>query len=156
VTSVSWPNAFTRSANVGGTLCWLARNGKVQTMAFARGVAGSRGGSKASPPGYFLDVRSVAAGEVHGMDGVSASAVVGDFPGESRAVPTGSRNLDFQDGNTGVQMTGKTAKATSRKAITGKEPFATRCSAWLYWGTGGSAGCQGPYLFPSTCEGEFP
>ena len=48
---------------------WFARSGKVRTMPLPRGLAGRRGGSGAASPGYFLDGRSVAEGEVHGVDG---------------------------------------------------------------------------------------
>ena len=43
---------------------------QAQDDAVVPGVAGSRGGSGASSPGYFLDGRAVAEGEVHGVDGV--------------------------------------------------------------------------------------
>jgi hypothetical protein len=55
-----------------GSLRWISRSGKVRRMDAARRVADGGGGSGTAYSEYYLDVRAVAAREVHGVDGVTA------------------------------------------------------------------------------------
>jgi hypothetical protein len=80
-------------------------------------MADGGGGSKTSPPGYFLDGLAVGAGKVHGMDGVRVGLL------REAAFLTGCRGLDFRDGNTRVPKTGKTAASAGGKAIAGRGLF---------------------------------
>ena len=53
----------------GGARRWVARSGKVRMYDFGRGMADGPGGSGTAAPGYLVDGRAVAEGEVHGVDG---------------------------------------------------------------------------------------